>query len=164
MTTIGPGLLARLVRDHGAALVLYARQLCSWPEDVVQEAFLRLAREPEMPENPVGWLYRVVRNEAVSASRSAARRKRHEQAAAARQAWFEPANSDRLDAARVAECLAELPRDQRETIVARLWGGLSLAAVAELTGVSTSTAFRRYAAGLEALRARLGVREEGDEG
>ena len=153
---IGPKLLARLMREHGAALVLYAQQLCPTPEDVVQDAFLRLAGQAEIPQNLVAWLYRVVRNGSISASRSAERRRRHE-SATTRSEWFEPSQADRLDAAAVSETLARLPAEQRETIVARLWGGLSFEAVAELTGTSTSTAFRRYAAGLEALRERLGV-------
>jgi len=72
--------LTRLLDQHTAALVLYARQWCDAPEDVVQEAFLALLREPAVPENVVGWLYRVVRNRAINASRSSGRRQRHEAA------------------------------------------------------------------------------------
>ena len=37
------------------------------PEDVVQEAFLLLVRQVVAPDNPVGWMYRVVRNRAINA-------------------------------------------------------------------------------------------------
>jgi DNA-directed RNA polymerase specialized sigma24 family protein len=50
-----------------------------------------------------------------------------------------------------------LPLEQRETLVAHLWGGLTFEQIGELTGVSSSTAHRRYLAGLSALRERLRV-------
>ena len=158
MSTVGPEFLTRLLDAHGAALVLYARQWCRSPEDVVQEAFLQLIRQETRPDNPVGWLYRVVRNGAISASRSASRRVRREAAVAHRgKPWFHPSHRQTLDAAAATEALRRLPIEQRETIVARLWGGLSFDQIAELTGSSTSTAHRRYQTGLSALRERLGV-------
>jgi RNA polymerase sigma-70 factor (ECF subfamily) len=53
--------------------------------------------------------------------------------------------------------LEELPLELRETIVARLWGGLTYDEIADLTGTSTATAYRRYLNGLAQLRERLGV-------
>ena len=50
--------LARLLHAHGAALALFARQWCEQPEDVVQEAFCRLASQRTWPDDPVAWLYR----------------------------------------------------------------------------------------------------------
>lgn len=100
MDAVDPELLTRLLDEHGAALVLYAQQWCDTPEDVVQEAFLRLMREREPPGNVVGWLYRVVRNGAISASRAAGRRRRREAAVAhRREPWFKPSEADGLDAA-----------------------------------------------------------------
>lgn len=158
MDSVGPELLTRLLDEHSAALVLYAQQWCNTPEDVVQEAFLRLVRQKSVPENLVGWLYRVVRNGAISASRSARRRSRHETAAAHRgEVWFATRDVERLDAPTATQALAELPIEQRETIVARLWGGLSFEEIGRLTGSSTSTAHRWYQAGLAALRESLGV-------
>src|SRR5262249_49806607 len=118
-----------------------ARQWCNAPEDVVQEAFLQLLRERPVPQNVAGWLYRVVRNRAISASRSQSRRTRHEAAAAQRSdPWFATNHDDALDAAAATESLAELPLAQREAIVLRLWGGLSFEQIAELTQSSTTTA------------------------
>jgi RNA polymerase sigma-70 factor (ECF subfamily) len=154
---MGPELLGRLVDEHAAALVLYARQWCAMPEDVVQEAFLKLVRQRNPPERPVAWLFRVVRNAALSAARAHKRRRHHETVAAARApAWFMPV-AEGLDADEAARALQALPLDQRETIVAHLWGGLTFAEIAELTGTSSSGAHRHYAAGLAALRERLGI-------
>jgi RNA polymerase sigma factor (sigma-70 family) len=153
---MGPELLGRLVDRHAAALVLYARQWCAAPEDVVQEAFLKLVSQRTPPDNPVPWLYRVVRNAAVSAARTERRRQRHEAAAAAQApAWFADAEAEGLDAAAATAALQALPLEEREVIVAHLWGGLTFEQIAEVAGCSTSTAHRRYAAGLANLRERL---------
>ena len=158
MTQIGPELLTELLDEHAPALVLYARQWCEVPEDVVQDAFLRLVEIDERPANVAGWLYRVVRNGAISASRSAGRRRRREARAADRgEPWFVATDETRLDAVAATDALRELPIEQRETIVARLWGGLSFDDIAALTETSTSTAHRRYEAGLRALRERFAV-------
>ena len=158
MDSVGLQLFSRLLDEQGAALVLYARQWCGDPEDVVQEVFLRLMRQRPAPGNAVGWLYRVVRNEAISASRTAARRTRHEKSAACnRDSWFVASSGDALDAGQAAADLQELPIELRETIVLRLWGGLSFEQIAELIGKSTSTTHRRYVAGLLALRKKWNI-------
>jgi RNA polymerase sigma factor (sigma-70 family) len=155
---MGPEALGRLVDSHAAALLLYARQWCAWPDDVVQEAFIRLAAQQVQPDNALAWLYRVVRNLAISAARSARRRRRHELVAATRRpSWFVPLENAALDAETVTIALERLPLDQRETVVAHLWGGLTFEQVGELTGVSASTAHRRYLAALAELRERLRV-------
>jgi RNA polymerase sigma-70 factor (ECF subfamily) len=155
---MGPELLRKLVDEHAAALVLYARQWCAAPEDVVQEAFIKLAGQRTTPAQVVPWLYRVVRNVAVSAARAAARRRRHEAVAAARvPTWFGPPTGGWLDAEAATAALHALPLEQREIVVAHIWGGLTFEQIGEVTGVSASTAHRGYLAGLSALRERLGV-------
>jgi len=156
MAGVNAETLKRLLDAHSAALALYARQWCNCPEDIVQDVFLSLIREPVVPENPVGWLYRAVRNRAINAAQSDRRRARHEaNAAQRRELCFVATNADRLDASAAAEALAELPIDEREAIVARLWGGRSLEETARLMGTSLSTAYRRYQQGISALRAKL---------
>lgn len=154
MGRIGPERLARLFDDHAAALVLYARSRCDRPEDVVQEAFLALARQSGEPEPVVPWLYRVVRNGALMASRGERRRKRREAAVAAREDGFDAAD-DRIDAAHAARLLGELEPESREVVVARLWGGLTFEEVARVQGCSVSSAHRRYQAALARLQERM---------
>ena len=155
MAVMGP-LLGRLVDEHAAALTLYARSWCAAPDDVVQEAFIKLAAQRPPPASPVAWLYRAVRNGAVSAGRSERRRRRYESASAARS-WFLPSEGAALDGAVATAALAQLPAELREPLVAHLWGGLSFEQIGALAGCSTSTAHRHYLAGLEALRERLRV-------
>ena len=152
-------LLTALVDRHAAGLVLYARQWCAAPEDVVQAAFLKLARAGTPPENLVPWLYRVVRNGAIDAGRAARRRQKHEARAAERApCWFTPPDDPTgLDARAATDALQAIPLDAREILVAHLWGGLTFEQIAATVGGSASTAYRRYAAGLELLRAHLKV-------
>jgi RNA polymerase sigma-70 factor (ECF subfamily) len=152
-----PDDFVRLVDAHGPPLLLYARQWCDAPEDVVQEAFLKLAALRELPRAVVPWLYRVVRNAALDAAKGTRRRLRRESAAARPVRWFVEPEIDGLDAAAAVAALQRLPAEEREAIVARLWGGLSFEQIAEVAGCSASTAFRRYSAGLDALRQELGV-------
>ena len=94
---VGPEFLGRLFDRHAAALELYARQWCDCSEDVVQEALIELAGQPRTPDDAAAWLYRVVRNKAISALRSARRRKRHETVAAGGRSDVVRAVGGRLD-------------------------------------------------------------------
>jgi RNA polymerase sigma-70 factor (ECF subfamily) len=154
---MSPSDLARLIDLHGRALVLCARQRCTEPEDVVQEAFLKLAGQTRMPDDPVAWLYRVVRNGAIDSGKLARRRKRRESAAARPTSWFIEPEIDGLDAETAVAALERLTPEEREVIVARHWGGLSFEQIAMVVGCSSSTAFRRYSSGVDQLRERLGV-------
>jgi len=149
--------LARLIDVHAPGLLLYARQWCAAPDDLVQEAFIKLLAQRRPPDNVAAWLYRVVRNAAISAQRSARRRRRHEDAAARRApAWFQPSDAA-FDGPVVAAMLEQLPGDQREVITLHLWAGRSFAEIADIVGVSSSTAHRLYVSGLQVLRERLRV-------
>ena len=154
MGRMGPNLLASLFDAHAASLALYARQWCDGPEDIVQEAFVKLARRRPPPDRAVPWLYRVVRNGAIEASRGDRRRRRRESLASGRETWFASAD-ERIDAADATRLLAELEPEVREVIVARVWGGLTFDEIARLQGCSLTTAHRRYQSGLARLHERL---------
>ncbi len=154
MPPLEPMVLGRLYRQHAPALRLYARQWAAHAEDLVQDAFVRLAQQSPPPERVLPWLYRVVRNGALAAHRGALRRRRRERRAGTSEAWFSGAE-DRLDAQAATQLLGELALERREVIIARLWGGLTFEEVARLVGCSLPTAHRRYQAGLAELRERL---------
>lgn len=59
------------------------------------------------------------------------------------------------DAQRLRLALAELPYDQREAVLLHLHSGLTFKEIADLQGVSLSTAQGRYRYGLEKLRSIL---------
>jgi RNA polymerase sigma-70 factor (ECF subfamily) len=147
----------RLIDRYAAALILFARQWCAAPEDVVQEAFMALMARATVPDPVAPWLFRVVRNRAISTARAEGRRRRREQDAGSRRCpWFRSDPAGELDAAAIRDALAELPAEQREIIVAHLWGGLTFEQVAAIANCSTSMAYRRYVAGVDSLRSRLG--------
>jgi RNA polymerase sigma factor (sigma-70 family) len=156
--TLTPELLSRLLDEHGGALVLFAAQWTDSPDDCVQEAFIELTRQPELPHCLAAWLYRVTRNKAISMSRSAWRRRRHETLAAALiPAWTCEEDRPPVEREELAAALQSLDEELREVIVARIWGGLNFGQIAEAVGTSSSTAHRRYETGLAALRERLGL-------
>ncbi len=67
-----PETLAACFDAYSAALLLYARQFCPAgdAEDVVQEAFISLARQHIAPRELAAWLFRTVRNGALSLTRT----------------------------------------------------------------------------------------------
>jgi RNA polymerase sigma-70 factor (ECF subfamily) len=152
--------LCRLIDAHGSTLVLYARQ---WhadnAEDAVQEAFLRLVKRAAWegkPDNPVAWLFTAVRNEAIDQHRKSKRRQQHErQAASERPVWFDPPPDASLRTEELLKFLDALPSEQREVVVARIWGGLTFDEIAALTGDSRTTVYRRYGEALETLKEKL---------
>ena len=144
---------------HAGALILYARQMLRTgeAEDVVHDVFVRLIALDRPPDDARAWLFRAVRNEAISKSRSFWRRKRRESriASSERRDWFEHRVEDLIDADAAQRALANLSQEHREIVVLRIWAELGFAQVAELVGVSVSTAFERYKAALSQMKSQL---------
>ena len=158
MGQIEPGQLSRWFEAYGTSLVLYARQWleAGQAEDAVQDVFVRLISQPQAPHSAKAWLFRSVRNAAISRLRSRRRRQaRRRRLAGDRPGWFDPRPDDLLDGEAVQAALASLPAAQREAIVLRIWANLTLREIADVTGKPISTVFSRYRAGLAALRQRM---------
>ena len=151
-----PGKLAAWFEAHAPALALYARQWVddrARAEDVVQEVFVRLMGQRGEPPNVRAWLYASVRNAAIDEARSASRRKRREESAAANTpGWFVPRPADALDADAVRRALEQLPPRQREIVTLRVWSGMTLGEVSQVTGMPVSSVHDEYRRGLDALR------------
>ncbi|MCA9259761.1 MAG: sigma-70 family RNA polymerase sigma factor [Planctomycetales bacterium] len=144
--------LGRLLDQHGAALALFAQQWTQASDDCVQDAFVELAGQTPAPDEPIAWLYRVVRNRALNAARSERRRKHRESEVAARMSQLSsPLDLD--ERAALAELLNSLAIEAREVVVLRIWGQLGWQEIAEVIGRSRSSAQREYLAALELLRA-----------
>lgn len=152
---IGPAELASFFDAHAATLILFARQWLeqSAAQDVVQDAFVRLMAQTRRPDNVKAWLYRTVRNAAISFARSNARRSRREmRLAEERSEYFEPQPDDLIDASAARQALESLAGEQREVIVMRLWAQMTLGEISEITGEAVSTLFARYRAGLAEIK------------
>lgn len=158
---ISPEELSRLWRAHAAGLELLARSRCREAEDCVQEAFVRLSCAKPQPDDPVAWLARVVRNGAISRSRSEARRRRREQIAAEyRPPWFYPESiepSDVPSAIELQNILQRVALDEREVLIAHVWGGLTFRQLETAFETPRTTLHRRYLSALQFLRTELGV-------
>ena len=161
MTTfLSAAWIASLLDEHSAALELFAAQWTETPEDCVQEAILELTRQTTPPENVAAWLFHVVRLRAISAHRSATRRRRHEALAARLIRVTSDHRETLFDTEEMVAALNDLEGNLREVVVARIWGGLNFAQIAAMTGVSPATVFRRYETGLKTLKTRLESRCE----
>lgn len=157
-TPPGPKMIGDLFDAHSNALLLYARQLCDEPADIVQQAFMKLAGESSTPDEPLAWLYRVVRNEALLAFRGSKRRRQREfVVASTKENWFAPQVGDAIDASVASDAISHLPDELREIVVAHVWGSQSFQAIGTLLGISASSAYRRYQEALSSLRDKMGI-------
>jgi RNA polymerase sigma factor (sigma-70 family) len=154
---LDPVQLEELIGSQLVPLQLWVGRRCASCEDVVQEAFCRLAYHEPAPEKPVAWLYRVCRNLAEGQRISDERRREREK----RLARPDVGTADPAENLEISETLAavkELAGDLREVLVARIWGELSFEEISTLCGISTATAFRRYQAALKDLRSKLEIK------
>lgn len=144
-----------LYREKAAELILYGRALGlshTEAEDVAQDVFVALLERVDRPAQPVHYLVRSFRNRAVNYRRSFWRRITREFEA---RHWFErqPVATDAEKAA--MRCLEQLPPEQREVIVLKLWHDLTFEEIAAILELSPNTAAGRYRYGLEKLRTCL---------
>jgi RNA polymerase sigma-70 factor (ECF subfamily) len=149
--------------QHGAALVLFARQWAperADAEDIVQEAFVRFWRTRHRATDPVAYLFACVKRYGLEWLRSRRRRRRREEAAARPELLNrEPLFHDSLEQAErrqaLEEALGRLPEEQREVVVLKIWGGLAFLQIAEALNISANTAASRYRYALAKLRNQL---------
>jgi len=146
--------IADLIDRHYVALQFFLGKRCAGSEDVVQEAFCRLALIDPPPDRPAAWLYRVVRNLAADQLVSSRRRRSRERRAALSES-VDDNPSLRLDANEAVNAVRQLDEPLRDVLTARIWGQLRFEEIAEICGISTATASRRYRTALVQLRKQL---------
>jgi len=155
----------RLFDESAAQLILYGRALGlshGEAEDVLQETFLALLQMAARPAKAQHYCVRSYRNRALNHRRSLWRRLTREWESLR---WFEK-NAEETPAERAAmRFLAELPVDQRETIVLKVWHGCTFEEIGGLLEISPNTAAGRYRYGLQKIKAKLeGVTHERNDG
>jgi RNA polymerase sigma-70 factor (ECF subfamily) len=143
--------LAKLIQSQTVPLQLWVKARSMYAEDIVQEAFCRLACQHPAPSQPIAWLYRVCHNLAEKHRRADHRRQARERVRA-ESAVGDSTRIDPLEWEETLNAVEMLDPELREVLVARIWGQLSLDEIGRLCGMSTSTAFRRYEAALVRLR------------
>lgn len=156
--------LERLYNEHAQALFAFLLNLTrneADTRDVLQEVFVKLARQPELLDgvrDEHAFLLRVSHNAAINLiRRRGTREKNHGQLAAESASAFAPVADPDEQAFRDAlvSALGELPPDQRAVVHLKLWERLTFEAIAEALDIPLNTAASRYRYGLDKLRERL---------
>ena len=137
-------------------LVLFARQ---WlrssadAEDVVQEAFVRFWRRNHNIENRA-LLYAAVRSIALDFLRRDNRRARRESDVVSEiEPSVQPTFTTEDETQRaLAAAVDDLPDEQREVVVMKIWNELTFTEIGSVLGISQNTAASRYRYALGALR------------
>jgi RNA polymerase sigma-70 factor (ECF subfamily) len=144
-----------LYQAKATPLLLYGRALGlshSESEDVLHETFVALMRLPSPPEQPEHYCVRSFRNRALNYKRSLWRRLAREIESAR---WFERAPDETREEIAAMRCLANLPREQREVIVLKIWHQNTFEEIGRLLECPANTAAGRYRYGMEKLRVFL---------
>ena len=156
--------LERLYDEHAHALYTFLLNLTrdeAGTRDILQELFVKLARQPRMLDGVRGeraFLLRLAHNAAIDGIRRRSTREQyHEQLAAEFGTVFAPSSDPDEHAFRKAltGALDELPAEQRAIVHLKLWEDMTFDAIARLLEIPANTAASRYRYGLDKLRERL---------
>jgi RNA polymerase sigma-70 factor (ECF subfamily) len=156
--------IERLYDEHAPSLFAFLLNFTrdeNDTRDLLQELFIKIAREPallENVENERAFLIRLSHNSAIDLIRRRDSRERtKDNFVAERVSLFAPASDPDVKVFReeLAEALGELPEDQRAVVHLKLWEGLTFDEIAGALEISPNTAASRYRYGLDKLRERL---------
>jgi len=155
--------LGELYDAHAAAAYRLLLAMLGSPaeaQDALSEVFLAVARRDlRRLRSPRAYLLAAARHQAILMMR---RRRREIPTDPADPRFFDPAALDpdqALLARQVESALRELPPEQREVIVLKVYEELTFAEIARLTRTRPNTVASRYRYAVEKLRSRL--KEEG---
>jgi len=156
-------LLERLYDEHAGALfafLLNFTRVEADARDLLQEIFIKLAREPQKLagiREERAFLMRLAHNAAVDLMRRRTVRDRMREGFAAEISPFAAADDpdEQLFRQELSAALGELPAEQRAVVHLKLWEGLTFEQIAEVLDVPPNTAASRYRYGLDKLRGRL---------
>lgn len=156
------GAFEAIYERHKAGLFGFALSMCAdaaAAQDLVQEVWLKfIQRAVDLaPDTRLGpYLFTAVRNAAIDAARRrkserAALQRRHQPVlVAGRDESVAQEEVDRLNAA-----LGELPEDQREVVLLRLYTKMTFDEMAQVVGAPAKTVMSRYRLALEKLNKAL---------
>jgi len=156
--------LARLYDAHAPALFAFLLNLTrdeADTRDLLQDVFVKLARQPELLHrirDERSFLLRLVHNAAVDLIRRRSTREgRNEAFTTEVLSPFASVADPDQQAFRSAltAALGELPPEQRAVVHLKLWSGLTFEQIAETLDIPLNTAASRYRYGLDKLRSRL---------
>ena len=138
---------------HFLVVCLRSRQEA---DDALQETFLRLMRHRAKladVENLTAYVFTVARGEALRWLQR--RNRRAEVPVLAAEECFVASEINMEDVEHVAAALASLPQDLREVVELKVYSGLVLREIAEVTGTPLGTVASRYRTALAKLKERF---------
>jgi RNA polymerase sigma-70 factor (ECF subfamily) len=144
-----------LYDEKAAELILYGRALGlghGEAEDVLQETFLALLQMDYAPSKPEHYCVRSFRNRALNHRRSLWRRLTREWESLR---WFEKTPEESPAERAAMQRLAELPVEQREVIVLKVWHSCTFEEIGGMLEISANTAAGRYRYGLQKMKSKL---------
>ncbi len=158
--------IARCYDEHAQALFAFLLNFTRDEHDtrdVLQEVFIKLARQPGLlrgARDERAFLLRLAHNAAIDLMRRRTTRDKHHEAFGADAETLSPfASTENPDEAafraELSLALGELPPEQCAVVHLKLWEGLTFEQIAEALGIPLNTAASRYRYGLDKLRARL---------
>lgn len=159
--------LTHIFETHHRVLMGYVTHLMGDAEragDVVQDAFVRLCRQPreQIEDGVKPWLFAVCRNRAMDILKKENRMKTVPDVGAGQAGRDEDPSAamQQQDSARQAATLMErLPARQQEVIRLKIEGELSYREISKLTGLSVSNVGYLLHTGLKSIRSRLATIE-----
>jgi RNA polymerase sigma factor (sigma-70 family) len=157
----------RWYEQYGPVLVAYASSILgerSRAEDALQEVFYKLLKgkmEVTAPEK--AYLLRAVRNTALSMARRSGREvvldgeatEHGERTARIGDGWFEAPAELSYWSSKLESAVRELPTEQSEVLVMRIWGEMKFDEIASVLEISINTVASRYRYALATLRERM---------
>jgi RNA polymerase sigma-70 factor, ECF subfamily len=159
-----PGKIERLYDEHASSLFAFLLNFTrneSDTRDLLQEIFVKIAREPHLLENVDNvraYLIRLARNSAIDYMRRRDARERAKENIAAEQvSIFTPASDpdEELFRHQLALALNDLPEEQGTVAYLKLWEGYTFEEIADVLEISPNTAASRYRYAIDKLRERL---------
>jgi RNA polymerase sigma-70 factor (ECF subfamily) len=156
--------LRRLYDEHAQLLYAFLLNLTrdeADTRDLLQDVFVKLARDPELlagVRDERAFLIRLAHNAAIDLiRRRSTRDKTRDQFATEIISPFAPTSDPDKETFRaaLAGALAELPAEQRAVVHLKLWEGLTFEQIAGALEIPLNTAASRYRYGLDKLRERL---------
>ncbi len=153
--------LERLYDTHASALFAFLLSVTrneADTRDLLQEVFVKLARQPDLlagARDKRAFLLRLAHNLAIDQMRRRrTREKNYEQMRRENSPLFTPSDDPDEEAfrSRLSQAMGELPAEQRAVLHLQLWAGLTFEEIGATLDIPPNPAASRYRYGLDKLR------------
>ncbi|MDP1563228.1 MAG: sigma-70 family RNA polymerase sigma factor [Pirellulaceae bacterium] len=147
---LSPDELGLLLDQYWSTLVAWVGWEHSFAEDVVQTAFIKLAAQSPPPTDCPAWLFQVSRRLAWNELKATQRRRQREQIAGDLRQTAD--TSSAIDSEALRATLEQLSPQDRQIVVARIWGALTFDQIATAVELPKATVWRMYQSAIQQLR------------